>query len=225
MVVAQELSIRFMTRPPQDSPDPSDEEPTARLVEQIQGNVDRERNLERLYQRYRLRVRRFFTRKGFSAEQADDLTQETFFRVLKNIGRLEDVSSFPGWLFEIAANVYRNELRSWGTEKRHGIHTSVEDFNLDIEGRPFGSRHAFTSPDPDPLEQTIERQQHEALDLALEELPSQMRRCILLRVRSGLRYREIAAIMQISVETVKAHLHKAQERLKMALGAVAGDEE
>lgn len=55
----------------------------------------------------------------------------------------------------------------------------------------------------------------ESLRAKLDQLPPQMRRCLYLRLYHDLKYREIAALMRISIETVKAHLHQAQNRLRM----------
>jgi RNA polymerase sigma-70 factor (ECF subfamily) len=58
---------------------------------------------------------------------------------------------------------------------------------------------------------------YERATRALQDLPEQMRRCFILRFDQQLRYREIAAVMQISIQTVKSHLHQARERLKAIL--------
>jgi RNA polymerase sigma factor (sigma-70 family) len=192
-----------MTRFPARPGSPADV-PTPRLIDLIRSGIEVERNFEQLYHRYRKRVWSYFARKGFSPPESDDLTQQTFFRVFRNMGRQKDSSKFEGWLFEIATNLYRNELRTWSTEKRQGAQVELDDY------------HA--SWDPDPLADAIEHERRGALDAALAELPNQRRRCALLRLRGGFRYREIAAIMGISTETVKAHLHHAIKDLKAKLG-------
>ena len=57
----------------------------------------------------------------------------------------------------------------------------------------------------------------------MKTLPPQMRRAITLRVDQDLKYREIASLLQISVETVKAHLFSARKRLREELGDEYGD--
>jgi RNA polymerase sigma-70 factor (ECF subfamily) len=76
-------------------------------------------------------------------------------------------------------------------------------------------------PAPDPLDQVIRRQQRSALREALQELPPQMRTCCALRYERGLKYEEIARVMKISIETVKAHLHQGRKRLATRLDVAA----
>ena len=69
------------------------------------------------------------------------------------------------------------------------------------------------------MPQVIKGEQLAAFRAALQELPDQMRRCCLLRYEKGLKYQEIAVVMKISIETVKAHLHQARKRLAARLEA------
>ena len=64
----------------------------------------------------------------------------------------------------------------------------------------------------------IKRERSARLRSALQELPPQMRTCCVLRYVRGLKYQEIATVMKISIETVKAHLHQARKRLIEKLG-------
>ena len=56
-------------------------------------------------------------------------------------------------------------------------------------------------------------------------LPAQMRRCVELRVHQDLRYKEIADLMQVSIDTVKAHLYQARQQLKGKLSGYFADPE
>jgi RNA polymerase sigma-70 factor (ECF subfamily) len=58
----------------------------------------------------------------------------------------------------------------------------------------------------------------ERLLMALRRFPPQMRRCFLLRFDQGLKYREIAAVMHLSIETVKSQLGQARQRLRSEVG-------
>jgi RNA polymerase sigma-70 factor (ECF subfamily) len=60
---------------------------------------------------------------------------------------------------------------------------------------------------------------------AVEELPEQMRQCVSLQVYQELSYGQIAVAMQLSVETVKSHLHQARQRLKAKLASYFGERE
>src|ERR1700674_5548074 len=84
------------------------------LVERIQAGIDYEPSCREIYHLFRRRIFSFFAARGFSSDECADLTQETFIRVFLGIGGLHSAPRFATWLFEIAANIYRNELRRRG---------------------------------------------------------------------------------------------------------------
>jgi RNA polymerase sigma-70 factor (ECF subfamily) len=194
---------------------PLDDDPSRRLVELIQAGIDPEGNFERLFKLHDRRIRSFFLRSGFSSEAARDLTQDVFLRVFRGIGSFRLESRFETWLFEIADHVYQNELRRRGTVKRKGWEISIETGGQSEEGEAA----AFEPPPSPPraLDEVLERERAEALSRAIEGLPEQMRTCFLLRYGQERKYKEIAVLMRISIDTVKAHLHQARRRLKLEL--------
>lgn len=187
-----------------------------KIIEEIQTGLRMEENSGKLYRKFRPTIRSFFLRKGFSPQESDDLTQEVFLRVFKSIDTFRRESRFERWLWEIAANIYSNEVRRRKTEKRDAPEQSL-DTVMEIEGR---SSPALTirSPGLSPEERVVQSEQSKALHAALKGLPDQMRRCCILRYEKGLKYKEVAFVMEISIETVKAHLHQARKRLMDLLG-------
>jgi|ERR1700688_462787 len=195
------------------------------LVEQIQAGIDYERSCREIYDLFRRRIFSFFAVRGFSSDECVELTQETFIRVFLGIGLLHSAPRFATWLFEIAANIYRNELRRRRAGKRDAFEESIEDLvQTEAAGRP-DALGALSSKAPDPLAETLRRERRDSLRAKLDQLPPQMRRCVYLRLDQDLKYREIAILMNISIETVKAHLHQAQKRLKVAFSGQPDDEE
>ena len=67
------------------------------------------------------------------------------------------------------------------------------------------------------LEDLLEKERFERLRAAIRELPPLVRRCFLLRYHGEYKYREIAFLMKISIQSVRAHLHQAKLRLKLNL--------
>ena len=193
-----------------------DDDSLLELIRQIQAGIRVEENFEKLFRRFRPLVHSFFLRKGFSVEESRDLTQEVFFRVFKGIDTFRGDSRFERWLWEITDNIYLNELRRRRTEKRHGIEHSL-DAPKESGSEPNPVLE-IAAPGLSPEEQVLQQQDLEALRAAIQELPDQMRRCCILRYERGLKYQEIADEMEISIETVKAHLHQARKRLMAKLG-------
>jgi len=188
-----------------------------RLVELIQAGVERERNFQRLFDMHWSRVVSYFGRQGFAKEDSKELTQETFLRVLKSMDGFRGDSSFEWWLKGIAESIYKNELRRRKAEKRDGVEQSIDAPGMDAES-PLSLAETLASPFSDPLEDAVKRQRVTSLRAALAELPEQMQRCCILRYVHGLKYQEIAGLMQISIETVKAHLFQGRRRLASMLG-------
>jgi RNA polymerase sigma factor (sigma-70 family) len=75
------------------------------------------------------------------------------------------------------------------------------------------------------LEATLSEERSKILREAIEELPPQMRQAVYLRVEGNLKYREIAELMNVSIETVKAHLYQARQQLKRKLANYFSEED
>lgn len=191
------------------------DDPSQRLVKLIQDGIDREGNFERLFKLHARGIHSYFLRRRLSAEEARDSTQEVFLRVSRGLGSFRGESQFKTWLLEIADHVYQNELRRRSTGKRKGKEISLETGGQGEEGEP-----ARFEPPPQPpkaLDEVLKREQAELLSRAIEDLPPKMRVCFQLRYSQGRKYEEIAVLMNVSVDTVKAHLHQAKQKLKIEL--------
>ena len=191
---------------------PSDDRPGAAGRREDQGRSDD--RFQRVFQRYYQPVYSFFRRRGFAEDDSRDLTQETFLRVLTSLGGLRSADSEGTWVLRVAANVWKNELRRRSAGMRAG-----KEVSLDLEmsrgeavfDKSLSLRHAQA---PDPFDQALAKESFEATGQGLREMPPQMRRCLLLHAVQGRKYREIADLLQISIETVKSHIHQARHRLK-----------
>ncbi|HZF09104.1 MAG TPA: sigma-70 family RNA polymerase sigma factor [Thermoanaerobaculia bacterium] len=190
-----------------------------RLVAAWQAGGDREEIFRRLFHAYFRQVHAFFSRRGFPADVCQDLAQETFLKVHKGLPEFRREARFETWLFQIAANLYRNTLRSQSTQKREAQEVPLDELG---EQDP---NFAQPSRDTGGLDEVLSEERSLVLYHALAELPSQMRRCVELRVHQDLRYREIADLMQVSIDTVKAHLYQARQQLKSKLAGYFADPE
>ncbi len=189
----------------------------AHLVKEIQAGRSPENNFQRIFARYCAPVTHFFANRGFSMQEAEDLAQESFVRVYNNIGTFRLEASFDTWLFTIAGSIWKNALRSRSALKRQAEEVSLdkivgpeEDSRSDRDAEPEAGSE-------DPLEQVLAAERTQLLRRAIEALPPKMRECVVLRVGRGLKYREIADMMKISIATVKSQLHEAKQRMKPRL--------
>ncbi|MCP4657080.1 MAG: sigma-70 family RNA polymerase sigma factor [bacterium] len=189
-----------------------------RLLEALEAGYGREEVFRKLYELYRRPVHACFARRGFSAEECRDLTQETFLHLYQGIARFRGQSRFETWLFEITTNVWRNEIRNRSALKRDMYEVGLEDA---APWEPRGTSDGDLpgkSVDPEPLEDLLAEERVRVLRDALEELPPQMRRCVQLRLDQDLKFREIAVLMQVSIDTVKSQMAQAKQRLRIRLG-------
>ena len=182
---------------------------------------NRSADFQALFHEHYRSVHFFFANRGFSIEESRDLTQETFLRAYKGVEAFRYEASFKTWLFQIATNLWRNAIRSRNAAKRDAQEVSLEDELYG--GHPslsdFGGPHGYGTP----LSRLLASEAVQQLEAALEELPPQMRRCAQLRLFQELKYREIAELMKLSIETVKSQLHQARQRLRQRLSGYFDD--
>ena len=138
---------------------------------------------------------------------AEDIAQQVFVRVWKNVRRYEPRAKFTTWLLKITRNLVFNELR------RRSRHPAVPlQSEIDEEERPLKDEKA-TSPDATLLEHELQ----EAVDAAIAQLPETQRMAVILRRYEELSYEEIAETLDQSVSAVKSLLFRARTELRESL--------
>jgi len=149
-------------------------------------------------------------------ETAEDLSQETFIKVLNNLDRYSPEFKFSSWLFKIANNLTIDHLR------RRRVDT------ISIEGAPDAvtaesakaTSIAVVSGGESPLEELESRELGSAIESAIGKLRPEYRACIMLRHVEDKSYEEIAEIVKLPLGTVKTYIHRARHELRAALGDV-----
>lgn len=175
-----------------------------------------EEGFRELFGLYYRPVRDFFARRGFSPADCQDLTQETFLGIFRGMGSFRRGAPFDAWLFAIAANVYRKRLRHQATGSRRGQEVPLDATATGAADGEPGVELAAETEAADGG--TLARERSRLLRRAVEALPPQMQACLVLRVYHDLKYREVASRLALSIDTVKAHLFQARQRLKGELG-------
>jgi len=147
------------------------------------------------------------------AEEASDLTQETFLSALKAIKSFRGEAELKTWLFRIALNHSRNRFRWWKRRKRS------ETDSLD---KPIGEGTATLSDviadvGETPEQIVLRHEREHRLISALGGLPEIFRQAIVLCDIEGLGYEEIARALNINVGTVKSRIARGRELLRKRL--------
>ncbi len=147
-----------------------------------------------------------FHKKGCSSEDAQDLASETFLRAYRAFGDFRGEAKSLTWLHTIADNVWRNWRRDAVAAKRDGVEVPIVE-----DGKP---EKAFQNR---PRDQTVVKERRRLLKAAIDKLPPKMQRCVWLRVYQNRNYRDIAAILGVTVGTAKSQVSLAQKRLRSLL--------
>jgi RNA polymerase sigma-70 factor, ECF subfamily len=186
---------------------------TEGLILEIKHELNVEDNFRQLFERSYAKIYGFFHRKEFMSEDCRDLAQDTFFAVYKGLNGFRQESPFENWLFSIAENMWRSALEHRRAKKRDAPLRSLDEEVAmgDDEPSPLAERMAGAAADQ--LDHMIEKEKREKLHEAIQQLPEQMRRCVELRVLYDFRYSQTAMLMNISINTVKAHLNQAKKEL------------
>lgn len=173
--------------------------------------------LRQVFDRYYRPVLAFFLRRGFSKAESEDLAQETFIRVSRGLEDLRSEEALGGWILRIAANVWKNELRHWSTKKRDALEVSYEGRREAGEPLPEGSVSFGAGGMYSPQSKALDAERLSLVRGEIEAMGPKMRRCLLLHAVQGYKYREIATLLQVSIQTVKSHIHQGRRRLRDAL--------
>lgn len=150
----------------------------------------------KIVDRYKDRLMNVITRMLHSREEAEDIVQETLFRVYQHRSSFDFRHCFSTWIYTIALNLARNELRK---RKRFRF------FDIfDLQGKE--SEIAVEMELPSNLPKAIEK--------ALATLPDKYRTAFILRDMQELPYEEVAKIMNIPLGTVKSRVNRARAMLR-----------
>ena len=150
------------------------------------------------------------------AEEARDLTQETFLCVVRSVKNFRGDASLKTWLFRIAINQARNRKRWWFARKI-GLTFSLDAKRNEDDDEP--SLHDTLADERQKSPETIalQREQETMIRGALQKLPQAFREAVVLRDIEGLSYEEIAAALETNVGTVKSRISRGRMELKRKL--------
>ena len=168
--------------------------------------------LEHLIVKYQQRIYNVILKISANADDAAELTQETFVKVIENIDRFQGRSSFYTWAFRIAVNLTLNyrkrnmklalrSLEARSTETSEHRKKLLRDFLRDD-----------SSPDPAGIAQN--REFCEIAVKALMRLDDAQRTVVVLRDIEGMNYAQIARVLNIQLGTVRSRLSRARANLR-----------
>lgn len=174
------------------------------LAEVSAGDIDA---YGKIVRRYQGRLYNFVLRFVRDRETAEDIVQEAFLRAFGKREAYRAIANFSTWLFTIAANLAKSELRRRKRWRMFSIHRDEEsDTGMEL---PDESRR------PDRMAETALTDVE--IQNAIATLTDNYRQVILLRDVEGMSYYEIAQIVQSPVGTVKSRVNRARLKLQQKL--------
>lgn len=168
-----------------------------------------------LVERHQSRVYHHALRLMGTAEDAEEVLQDTFLKVFRNLEKFEERSRFSTWIYRIATNEALMKLRKASRKREVFLEGTLgrDGEWLGEEIRDF-ARSA--------LDRVMDLEVREVLDRTLQELPEEYRVVFTLRDLDGLTNAEVADVLDISIPAVKSRLHRSRLYLRDRLSKVFG---
>ena len=161
-----------------------------------------EREVIHLFEQFRKPLLRYVVSRGLSLHDGEEIIQEVFLALFRHLRMGRSRRNLRGWLFRVAHNL--------ALKQHHANKSTVARFysaDSPVEQQPDAN--------PNPEEQANHRQRTERMQAVLRALPEQDRCCLSLRAE-GLRYREIGAVLGISLGAVSIALTRSLARMARA---------
>ncbi|AZO94831.1 sigma-70 family RNA polymerase sigma factor [Halocella sp. SP3-1] len=182
------------------------------LIKRFRNND--ESAFEELVLRYQKKVYNTVLRMLSNLDDTSDITQEIFIKVYQNLEKFKGQSSFSTWLFSIAGNHCRDELRKRQKELKHRSLDSIAEERKETERVSNNSNYQ-------PEESSIQNEQFRDIEIALSKLSIEYREPLVLRDIQGFTYDEISKILNLPAGTVKSRLSRARCKLRDKLSKIS----
>jgi len=164
-----------------------------------------------LVDRYQSRLLNFVNRTIGDRERAEDLVQEVFIRVFRHLHRFDQTKKFSTWIYTIASNLAKNELRN--RSRNPLVLFQAMKKNWEADHRPL----QFEDPHHRPDDLYRKRHLRQLVEWAVTQLPEHHREVFVLRELEGKSYEEIAQITDCNLGTVKSRLNRARNRFAQVI--------
>ena len=170
------------------------------ITKAAQGDISA---FEEIYRKTSAFVYNVASRMTNNSEDADEVTQDVFMKVYKNLGRFNFLSSFKTWIYRVTVNAAINYRKSVGKHLEQRVEYDAVIQSLSTK---------------ETTRNNIDKQGNkEQVSVLLSVLNPDQRACMVLREIEGMNYKEIADTLKININTVRTRLKRAREKL-LALG-------
>jgi len=163
-----------------------------------------------IYTTFHPRILRYLARL-IGPEEAEDVAQDAFLKISRSLGEFRNESQLSTWIYRIATNAAIDRARS--AQYRAALRTAP----LEGSCESAATDSIVESPDVSVEHQVIRGEMSECVRGLLNQLPENYRTVLILGDMEGLKDREIAEVLDVSVEAAKIRLHRARASLRKSL--------
>jgi RNA polymerase sigma-70 factor (ECF subfamily) len=172
--------------------------------------------LERLIGKYQARIYNVILKISSNPDDAAELLQDTFVKVIENINEFQGRSAFYTWAFRIAVNLtlnFRKRKSVAGWTSLDTLSIGQDEHNISL------SKVLFDVKQPEPGEIAENRELCDLVTRAINRLDDEQRTVIVLRDIEGMDYAQIADVLGVELGTVKSRISRARAALRQILEA------
>lgn len=155
-----------------------------------------------LYERYKKDLFQYFYRMTNDGQKSEDLVQNTFMKVIRFNDKFQQNNQFNYWLFSIARNVWIDAYNKKDILK----HASTEE-----------ALYAHSDAAPNPDTEMVTKEKHQMLHIALNRLTPNKKEAIVLSRFQGMKYKDIAQLMNTTETNIKTRVRRGLEDLKIIM--------
>ena len=174
--------------------------------------TDGELEFQHIYDAFQPKIHRYLARLA-GADESDDLEQEVFMKVGRGLKDFRSESKLSTWIYRIATNAALDHLRSRSLKQ---IEVSSMDSEKEEEGKYIPLQRKMSSIDL----QLIRKEMNACIRNVIKKLPEDYSTVIVLSELEELGNREIAGVLQVSLDSAKIRLHRARAKLKKELETI-----
>ena len=176
-----------------------------------------------LYMRYRRKVLNYLYRLTGNRHVAEEMTQETFLRVVKHLPSYRPTGSVGGWIFRIAKNLALNSFRDRKGIREVSLEESLSSHDPEEDSEGPSRAEVIADCKGTPQEEAGHKEVEKEVQEALLKVAPVFREVLILCDIQGYAYREAAEILQCSINTVASRLARGRAKLAELLGYLRGE--
>lgn len=175
-----------------------------------------ELDFQEVYTTFQPKILRYLSRM-LGENEAEDLTQEVFVKVDKALKEFRGEAQLSTWIYRIATNAALDRLSS-SSFKQQARESVPEESSCESETEPEDKNVWTGEQNQNVDQQLIHQEMNSCIREYIDQLPEDYRAVLVLSEVEGFKNREIAEILEVSLDTVKIRLHRARAKLKESLG-------